>query len=476
MSLVQILVYTGFAALIGVLLKHGLKRWAIFILSLLSVYIFQPLVPLRNFDYWFPTLSIAITVGSWFILFRRSDYLLRENLIAGGFSIFIVVGIALVSRVPVELPWLPGSAPSAGLLLVFIAAVSALTGLLSFGTTRNRAMSWFLLLLLIVIFIFIKAEPIWLAERLRAWQGQSTALASVQDLNWLGFSYLSFRLIHTIRDHQTGRLPETNLRDYVSYVLFFPAIVAGPIDRIERFLQDLGEHEHLDGERVQQSGRRIVLGLFKKFIIADGLALFALNAANAEVATSTIWTWALLYSYSFRLFFDFSGYTDIAIGLGLLTGVRLPENFDRPYLKSNLTAFWNSWHITLARWFRTYFFNPLTRWLRSGPLTHSTGLIILLGQLSTMVLIGLWHGITWNFAIWGLWHGIGLFVHNRWLNYIRTRTDSPFVKWVPERIRNALGVALTFQFTTLGWVWFALPGLELSLNTLRVLAGLQVVR
>jgi alginate O-acetyltransferase complex protein AlgI len=93
-----------------------------------------------------------------------------------------------------------------------------------------------------------------------------------------------------------------------------------------------------------------------------------------------------------------------------------------------------------------------------------------------MVLIGLWHGITWNFAIWGLWHGIGLFVHNRWLNYIRTRTDSPFFTWVPERIRNALGVALTFQFTTLGWVWFALPGLELSLNTLRVLAGLQVVR
>jgi D-alanyl-lipoteichoic acid acyltransferase DltB (MBOAT superfamily) len=176
------------------------------------------------------------------------------------------------------------------------------------------------------------------------------------------------------------------------------------------------------------------------------------------------------------LFFDFSGYTDIAIGLGLLSGVKLPENFDQPYLKSNLTAFWNSWHVTLARWFRSYFFNPLTRWLRSGPLTHSSGLIILVGQLSTMVLIGLWHGITWNFAIWGLWHGIGLFVHNRWLSYIRTSSNPAFLGWLPERIRNAVGVALTFQFTTLGWVWFALPELELSLNTLRVLAGMQVVR
>jgi D-alanyl-lipoteichoic acid acyltransferase DltB (MBOAT superfamily) len=131
-------------------------------------------------------------------------------------------------------------------------------------------------------------------------------------------------------------------------------------------------------------------------------------------------------------------------------GVVLPENFDRPYLKPNITAFWNSWHLTLAQWFRSYYFNPITRWL--GGIKIPVWLIILFGQLSTMALIGLWHGITLNFFAWGLWHGFGLFLHNQWTTFTKARPIA-----INPRITQPLGIIATFVFVTIGWVWFALP-------------------
>jgi D-alanyl-lipoteichoic acid acyltransferase DltB (MBOAT superfamily) len=178
----------------------------------------------------------------------------------------------------------------------------------------------------------------------------------------------------------------------------------------------------------------------------------------------------LLYAYAFQIYFDFSGYTDIAIGMGRLLGFKLPENFNSPFLKPNLTQFWNNWHITLTQWFRAYFFNPVTRALRSGKKALPIPVIILITQLATMVLIGLWHGVTLNFVIWGLWHGLGLFVHNRWSEMTRSRMAT-----VSSRLQTALnlgGVFLTFNFIALGWVFFALPEPTISVHFLRVLFGL----
>jgi alginate O-acetyltransferase complex protein AlgI len=154
-------------------------------------------------------------------------------------------------------------------------------------------------------------------------------------------------------------------------------------------------------QRVSQdwglAGQRIVIGLFKKFVIADSLALFALNASNASQVDGWPWAWILLYAFSLQIYFDFSGYTDIAIGLGHLMGFKLPENFNSPYLQPNITQFWNTWHMSLTQWFRAYYFNPLTRSLRTLKKPLSIGLIMFITQLSTMVLIGLWHGVSWNF-------------------------------------------------------------------------------
>jgi alginate O-acetyltransferase complex protein AlgI len=211
--------------------------------------------------------------------------------------------------------------------------------------------------------------------------------------------------------------------------------------------------------------------LFKKFALADSLALISLNPQNAAQVVSTAWLWVLLFGYSLRIYLDFSGYTDIAIGLGNLMGFRLPENFDRPYLKTNLTAFWNSWHMTLALWFRAYLFNPLTRALRMRPEKLPPWLIILVGQTITMALIGLWHGVTWNFLIWGLWHGAGLFIHNRWSDWMRPRSALIEARPALARILKFSGWMLTFLFVTLGWVWFALPDLPLAWQVFQKLAG-----
>ncbi|MBK9750312.1 MAG: hypothetical protein IPO91_26555 [Chloroflexi bacterium] len=132
----------------------------------------------------------------------------------------------------------------------------------------------------------------------------------------------------------------------------------------------------------------------------------SLNPTIADQITSLPGLALFLYGYALRLFFDFSGYSDIAIGIGILFGIRLPENFNRPYLKTNLTAFWQSWHATLSAWARAYVFSPLSRAMIKRK--WNAVLNVLIAQLATMIVIGLWHGIAWNFLLWGVWHGFGV--------------------------------------------------------------------
>ena len=207
-------------------------------------------------------------------------------------------------------------------------------------------------------------------------------------------------------------------------------------------------------------------------MIADSLALIALNLTSAQQANSAGGLWLLLYAYAFRLFFDFSGYTDIAIGLGILFGIRLPENFDRPYTRQNITTFWQSWHITLSNWVRFYVFSPLSRGLLRRPHKPPTNLILFISHLSTMIIIGLWHGITWNFLIWGIWHGLGLFIHKQWADrtrrWYRARQQIPWQR----RAWAFTGWFLTFHYVVLGWVWFVIPEPAAAARTLARLLGM----
>jgi alginate O-acetyltransferase complex protein AlgI len=255
------------------------------------------------------------------------------------------------------------------------------------------------------------------------------------------------------------------------YILFFPAISAGPIDRIDHFLRELPEDQSSFEKDIIQGGRRLVIGLFKKFVVADTLSMIALGPENLSQIQSTGGAWILLYAFTLQIFFDFSGYTDMAIGLARFMNIGLPENFNKPYRRQNLTQFWNNWHMTLTKWIRSYFFYPLTRVLRSNGNFSVFG-VLLITQVSTMVLIGVWHGVSWGFVIWGLWHGIGLLVQNRWSTFFKSRFSTLELPSLLDPLPAGVGTFLTFHYVALGWVWFVTPDLSQGWEVMKWLLGM----
>jgi D-alanyl-lipoteichoic acid acyltransferase DltB (MBOAT superfamily) len=306
--------------------------------------------------------------------------------------------------------------------------------------------------LLLALFVVLKTEPLARAAAASA-AHRRRAIARpglATDLRWLGFPTWPSASSMSARP---GARPsaQRHPREFVTYALFFPAFTAGPIDRVGASSKTERAPFKLDSAVLLDGGSRIVVGVLKSLCWPTARRSWPSNAANAGQTHSPLWLWVLVYAYAWRLYLDFSGYTDIAIGLGRLVGIRLPENFDRPYTRQNLTLFWNSWHITLSQWFRAYVFNPLTRALRARPLPPAV--IILLTQLVVMLLIGLWHGVTVNFVIWGVWHGLGLFIHNRWAIQPRAAAlDSrPRLCWPRTGSASA-------HLSPWPWlVWFALP-------------------
>jgi D-alanyl-lipoteichoic acid acyltransferase DltB (MBOAT superfamily) len=449
----------------------------ILLASLVTLYWMQPAVPIRNLDFWLPTASIGLSACVWIITFQKKENpdpaagIRKRSFPQIGFGdnqktalvlLGVVLAVALSRYLNLAAYLTPTRPPELGPVLIGMFFLLALMAGLS-GVSGRRWLAPLGILVLLGIFLVLKTDFLAqaAASLLRRATGQSVALASALDIRWLGFSYLAFRQIHALRDRMTGRLPECSLREFMTYSVFFPAIASGPIDRVERFLPDLRAKAALAAPSLLAGGERIARGIFKKFVVADTLAILALNVVNASQIRSPIWMWVVLYAYAFRIYFDFSGYIDIALGLGRWMGFALPENFHQPYRQPNLTAFWNSWHITLAQWFRSYFFNPLTRALRSSR-KLPVGAVILIGQLATMILIGLWHGVNWNFALWGLWHGAGLFAHNRWAEWSRDRVARLESRPGLKKAYTALSTLATFHYVVLGWVWFALPTVESS--------------
>lgn len=496
----------GLAALLYSALVPGRWRgWAVLLGSVVALFALQaPLAP-RFADFLLPSATVALAVAGWWLsrpprrafLAPANREQADEPTAAPGeipvsrvyvrddwLTLFVVASVILLLSLfrYVTPGWqLTASRPPSPLFVAVTMVEAALlfaAAALFLRRLPQRAVLTGAILFIVALFVALKWPPATaaLAGMWRGWTGQDVALAAPGDLAWLGFSYVAFRIIHTLRDRQTGLLPDLSLRAYLSYILFAPAIVAGPIDRAERFAGDylaLPGLRGLDGARWAAGLWRIGEGLFKKFIIADTLAQgLSLTPALAAQATSAPALWLLLLGYGLRLYFDFGGYSDIAIGLGILFGMRLPENFDRPYTRTNLTAFWQSWHITLSSWARFYVFTPLSRALLRRKRRPSSTVIVLLSHLATMTVIGLWHGVTWNFLLWGVWHAAGLFAHKQWSD--RTRT---WYRGLPERpgVRRAWAVAgwaLTFVYVMLGWVWFALPSPKLAMATLARLFGI----
>jgi D-alanyl-lipoteichoic acid acyltransferase DltB (MBOAT superfamily) len=279
---------------------------------------------------------------------------------------------------------------------------------------------------------------------------------------WLGGSYILFRLIHVAIEAGKPGFPAPAFPDFALYVLFPPTLLAGPIARLPEFSRNFA-YARPRLPDAAEGGRRILVGVFKKFVVADFIALLPIDVAHGALSTPRLW--ASLYLFGFQLFFDFAGYCDIAIGAAALAGFSVPENFHSPYIQPNITRFWQSWHATLSGWMRDYVFFPLGRLLRRRAPRLPSAAAALVCQTATMVVIGLWHGLFAGYAVWGLWHGVGLFLHREWAR--RPGRGTP--AWA--RVRRAASTALTFQFVMTGWVFFYGASLAESLDVLRKLAG-----
>ena len=278
----------------------------------------------------------------------------------------------------------------------------------------------------------------------------------------VGISFYTFEAINYVVDVYRGRVrAERNLAHFMLFILFFPHLVAGPIVRARDFLPQVRRRHRWDWARVQLGARLFLLGLFKKWVIADRMALFADPVFADPGAFRQGAVWLAVVAYALQIYGDFSGYSDMAIGCAHLLGYRLARNFDLPYLSANVSEFWRRWHISLSGWLRDYLFIPLggsrgTRWQTARNL------------MATMTLGGLWHGASWTFVAWGVLHGLCLIVHRQFAAFCGGR---PRVRWALETPPGTVcRVALTLACVGVGWVFFRSPNFGTAATVLGRLA------
>jgi len=258
----------------------------------------------------------------------------------------------------------------------------------------------------------------------------------------LGISFYSFQIIALQVDVHRGRIEAPrSLARYALFVCFFPQLVAGPILRGSEFLPQLERGGVFEPDRTRRGLWLVASGLFKKVVVGDYLLAPFLDPvfAQAGVAPAPVQLLAV-YGFAFQIYFDFSGYTDMARGMACLLGFELPQNFREPYLSRNPAEFWRRWHMTLSRWLRDYLYIPLGG-NRRGPTRTQLNLLV------TMLLGGLWHGAAWNFVIWGGLHGLFLLLHRPFLR--RERSDER-----PVGLRDVPKILLFFHATCFAWIFF----------------------
>jgi D-alanyl-lipoteichoic acid acyltransferase DltB (MBOAT superfamily) len=265
----------------------------------------------------------------------------------------------------------------------------------------------------------------------------------------LGISFHTFQSISYVVDvYRREQKPIRNPIDYALFISFFPQLVAGPIVRARNFFADLYAWNPPTTTDVSRGLFLLALGLTKKMAFADQFAAVA-NAYFADVAAhpGRLTAWSGAFAFAMQIYFDFSGYTDMAIGMAKLLGFHFPVNFRRPYLARGIADFWRRWHISLSTWLRDYLYIPLGG-NRRGPWITYRNLIL------TMLLGGLWHGASWNFLVWGGYHG-ALLAIERATGQART-TDQRWTALDPLR------AALTFALVTISWVFFRAADLHQS--------------
>lgn len=304
-------------------------------------------------------------------------------------------------------------------------------GILSFYLTPVTKFSGIglllaLLCIIIILFVFLKS---------RVTLGES----DLSQVYALGFAFYSLRIINYFVEDRTGKLSRHTLSEYLKYLFFFPTINAGPVNLFSTYLRD-SKRRRWDISNLSFGLGRIIHGYFKIVVLANYFVQRELEIQMALIGTDS-WLGAYLYclSYGLNLYFQFSGYSDVAIGIGRIAGFTIPENFRYPFLSCNIRDFWKRWHISVTDWFRKHLFYPLISYTRSFSLS----------AVVVMICLGFWHELSWRYLIWGAYHGFGIAIFQIYRNFIGSKITFSN-KWV-HGLQTVISWFITFNFVILSF-------------------------
>jgi D-alanyl-lipoteichoic acid acyltransferase DltB (MBOAT superfamily) len=263
----------------------------------------------------------------------------------------------------------------------------------------------------------------------------------------LGMSYIIFRLIHFVVEVYKKKSPQCSFIEFGLYVLFFPTFLAGPVERFKPFHTQTMEMKAPDLSTINQGLYRVLLGVVKKFVVADNLARWVIPALQTPESYPRFLVILFVYGTAIQIYLDFSGYTDMALGVSRLFGYKIIENFNRPFFQRNIAMFWRNWHISVYSWIRDYFFFPFFGY-------RASTLKIYLGIFMTMIVFTLWHRGNLNFLLLGIYNGLGLVV---WQLFQEMKKKYPSIRqWSLRSYFNPAAIFFTFNFISLSFLFFHL--------------------
>lgn len=290
-----------------------------------------------------------------------------------------------------------------------------------------------------------------------------------QFLGFMGISYFTFKFWHLLYDVYAKKTEMVRFKEFFLYIYFFPTFLAGPIERIDHFILNTRQKVTFNYLTFGAGIERIILGLVKKLIIANFCATkTSMIFASAHTASPEA-LWFAAYLYALQIYADFSGYTDLAVGISRLFGYVVIENFNKPYLKSNIATFWSGWHMSLTNWLREYIFYPVRKLLPK--FVGENWLASILARIINMLVCGLWHGFGWNFIVWGLYHGVGLSIHRIFSEVVTNK----YTSFKESKIIKFLSTILTFHFVVIGWIYFANSLPKANFIIYKMLTGINII-
>lgn len=290
-------------------------------------------------------------------------------------------------------------------------------------------------------------------------------LVTRHNLSWsvniilpLGISFFTFEFIHYLFEIYRGNKPMDSFVLFALFAAFFPTQISGPIKRYGDFQEQMQTEKKLHLSYFDEGVPLIIIGMAKKLILADNLAVLVQMGLSNPSMYGAPELWLFSYAFAFQIYFDFSGYTDIARGSAMLFGYHIPINFNMPYIAQNMSDFWRRWHISLSSWLRDYLFIPLGG-SRGGKWLTNRNLFL------TMALGGLWHGASWNFVVWGIYHGLCLIVHREFVEF--KNTIAWLNNFLASKVGNVVSIIFTFHVACIGWVFFRVQNISVAMNMVK---------